>query len=280
MTPKIERERGGSDAEIVLLVSTHAKAAHFVPAIRAALTETWPGHPALRFVTDGGTAGNDVIQATTGTYVPLMAEALADIRKQFPKATHVFHMLEDHCPLRRCDVGCVEAVARLCTSSQLAAVCFVTYEWPWTAQESELVDYGKLYGLPRVDTVDMAGIRLGTIPKSFYRYFQVQPTIWRIDYLEQVLRNAIAADVVDPWAFEGFRWNGAEQHYVAQYEWPTVHHGFLVKGNANLAAIEFADRVAAKDLLQVLCDEARRSMGRIAFSLRRMKGALLGRIWR
>jgi hypothetical protein len=275
MASTFEGGRLHESAEIVLLVSTHKRAAHFVPAIRTALARSWPNHPCLRFVTDGGAADDDVLQASTGIYVPLMLEALSAIRTQFPKATHVLHMLEDHCPLRLCDVARIEQTAKLCLSSALASVSFITYEWPWSAREFELVEYGNLYGLPRIDTVMMDGVRLGLIPMTFYRYFQVQPTVWRIDYLAKALTSASAEGIMDPWAFEQFKWDSVEQHYVSEYPWPTVHHGFLVKGSVNVSAFKFADRSTAKDLLRLMRADAEQSMGRIAFNLRRIKGALV-----
>lgn len=280
MISDFARGQVSANGDAVLLVSTHKGAAHFVPAIRATLAQSWPNHPHLRFVTDGGATGDDVLRANTSAYVPLMLEALSAVRLQFPDATHIFHMLEDHCPLRACDHVHILQTLRLCVRNQLASVCFVTYEWPWSASKVDLVDYAERLGLPHVDTVEMDGIRLGVVPKTFFRYFQVQPAIWRIDYLEKTLRSAVAANVIDPWAFEAFRWDGAEQHYVSQYPWPTVHHGFLVKGNVNLTAIDFADRHLAKDLRRVLRLDAQRAMGGIRYTLRHIKRAFLRRLSR
>ena len=43
------------------------------------------------------------------------------------------------------------------------------------------------------------------------------------------------------------QWEGAAQHYVANYQWPTVHHGFLASGKANPSAIDYMDKALCAD---------------------------------
>ncbi len=48
----------------------------------------------------------------------------------------------------------------------------------------------------------------------------------------------------------------AEPHYISQYDWPTVHHGFLAQGKLNPAAIAYLDRKGAAGPHRVLVREA------------------------
>jgi len=218
-----------SDERVVLMVSTYAGAAHFIPHVREALAEMWPGHPPLRFLTDGGAAGPDVILGSNRAFVPLMAQGLSAIRKEFPGATHVFHMLEDHCPLRRCEEDHINAGIRAALTGELPAVVFVTYEWlPYFSNE----------------IAEIAGEKLIVLPKSYFRYYQVQPTLWRIDYLERVLGEAERRGISDPWSFEAMQLDNVERHLISKYSWPTVHHGFLTQGKIHHRAIDYADREA------------------------------------
>lgn len=249
-----------SDARVVLMVSTYAKVARFVPLIRETLAETWPGHPSLRFLTDGGIEGDDVIVGRQREFVPLMVEGLARIRAEFPAASHVFHMLEDHCPLRRCDEARIKAGMRAGVDHDLAAVAFLTYAWPWNFG-SELKEFGKESFL--------------VLPLAYFRYFQVQPTLWRIDYLEKILAASMRLGITDPWNFEALpipdRPHGgeilpeAEQHYISLYRWPTVHHGFLTQGKIHDQAIDFADRTVVRSLRAALIKDAAGRNSEVAY---------------
>lgn len=245
-----------SEPRIVLMVSTYAKVARFVPLVRQTLEEMWPEHPPLRFLTDGGIDGADVIVGREREFVPLMAEGLARIREEFPAATHVFHMLEDHCPLRCCDHVRVEATMSAALEHTLAAVAFVTYDWPWDLSHGELQRTGAIYGLSKFDVESFSGESIAAVPRTFFRYFQLQPTIWKIDYLIDVLTSAKAQEVTDPWNFEAISYAHAGQHYVSRYRWPTVHNGFMAQGRVNDKAIAFADRQVAGPLRHALIREA------------------------
>lgn len=94
------------------------------------------------------------------------------------------------------------------------------------------------------------------VPVDFFRYFQVQPTLWRLDYLLAACDHALAQGIGDAWSFEAMRWSRALPHYVSQYNWPTVHHGFLVQGELNKAAIAFLDRRNAMSAHRMLVREA------------------------
>jgi hypothetical protein len=227
----------------VILVTTQSKAARYLPLVRSAIDAFWAGHPPVRFLTDGGAEpGPDVYVGSESQFVPLFAQGLARIRADFPDAIHIFHMLEDHCPLRACDAGRISAIASMALAHELAAVSFPTYQWPWHATEATEYPDGLVRTWRRIDTREIAGEILAVVPRDFFRYFQVQPTVWRRSYLEHACAAAIAADVLDPWQFEAMRLPAAEQHFVSGYNWPTVHHGFLVRGTINPSAIDFVDR--------------------------------------
>ena len=226
-----------------VLISTHKVAARYVPLVRLALRAFWPEAPPIRFISDGGIEpADDVYIEPEPRFVPLMLCGLARLQVEFPNVRHVFHMLEDHCPLRRCDGERISALLSIVRDRDLAAVSFPTYSWPWN--KTEYIDYpdGKVRTWRRIDTVEIDGEAFARVPRNFFRYFQVQPTIWRIPYLVNACDEARAAGVFDPWGFEAMQFPNSDQHYVSQYNWPTVHHGFLAKGVVNLKAIDFVDR--------------------------------------
>jgi hypothetical protein len=245
-------DAGSADPSVVLLVSTHMRAAHFVRLVREAIKEFWPEHPPLRFLTDGGAEGPDVIVSSEHDFVPLLAAGLQRIRSEYPAATHVFHMLEDHCPLRRCDTGSINSATAEVVSRRLAAASFVTYDWPWSHTDDDLDGDGLVCTWPRIDIARFDRESFAVVPQNFFRYFQVQPTLWRIDYLERILREAAERGIVDPWRFEALRLPEVEQHYISSYRWPTVHHGFLAQGKVNDAAIEYIGRGSAVGLRKAL----------------------------
>ena len=107
----------------------------------------------------------------------------------------------------------------------------------------------------KIEIANFSGNTFAVVPRDFFRYFQLQPTLWRLEYLERVCVAAIAAKKRDPWRFETLRFQDAEQHYISTYDWPTVHHGFLVQGSVNPAAVHYADRAACLRLRRQLIEE-------------------------
>jgi hypothetical protein len=225
---------------IACLVTSHRGNARFLPTIREAIAALWPGHPPLRFLTDGGSDGPDVFIENETEFVPLLVRGLARLRSAFPRLTHVFLMLEDHCPLRPCDAGQIERVVAQATKHELPAVSFVTYEWPWASTDATEHPDGMVRTWRKIEVATFGGARFAVVPRNFFRYFQVQPTLWRLDYIERICAEALRLGITDPWRFEAMQINGGEQHYVSAYRWPTVHHGFLAQGKINTAAIDFA----------------------------------------
>src|SRR5262249_55746840 len=151
----------------------------------------WPGHPPLRFLADGGSPASDLLIEDEPEFVPLLARGLARLRSEFPALTHVFHMLEDHCPLRPCDGAQIARVMAEASRRNLAAVSFVTYEWPWTT--TDMTDYadGLVRAWRKIDVLTLGSERLAVVPRRYFRYFQLQPTLWRLDYLERICAEAL-----------------------------------------------------------------------------------------
>jgi hypothetical protein len=226
--------------DTVLLVTTHRGSAKFAPFVRDALNEFWPCHPPLRILTDGGVEGPDVIVGRCSDFVPLFLEGLTRLKSEFPSLTYVFHILEDHCPLRQCDAHRIEAVIAGARAHRMAAVSFVTYDWPWDTQPDELQRFGSVYGLSQFERVALGLEEFAVVPSTFFRYFQVQPALWRVDYLLSALTYANRAAILDAWSFEALQFSDALPHYISRYRWPTVHHGFLAQGKVNDEAIRFA----------------------------------------
>jgi hypothetical protein len=225
---------------VACLVTSHRGAAKFLPSIRATVVALWPGHPPLRFRADGGgDLAPDVLIEDEARFVPLLRRGLARLRAEFPALTHVFHVLEDHCPLRPCDSTEIATAMAEAASRNLAAVSFVTYEWPWTFTDDTEYEDGLVRAWRRIDVTTFGRARFAVVPRQYFRYFQLQPTLWRLDYLERTCAEALRLGVTDPWMFEEMQLAIAEQHYVSAYPWPTVHHGFLIKGKVNREAIDY-----------------------------------------
>jgi hypothetical protein len=199
----------------------------------------------LRFLTDGGAAGPDIFVEDETSFVPLLERGLARLRSEFPDLTHVFHMLEDHCPLRLCDARQIQRVLGEAKRHNLSAVSFVTYEWPWELTDASEYSDGLVRTWRSIEVASFGCEKFAVVPRKFFRYFQLQPSVWRCDYLEWACAEALRLGITDPWRFEAMQLPMAEQHYVSFYRWPTAHHGFLAQGRINPAAIDFASGDAA-----------------------------------
>ena len=227
---------------VILVITTNSRAEDFIPYVREAVDVCWRSHPRRVFLNDGEMAGSDILTCVNRDFVPSMLEGVERIRDLYPGVTHVFHMLEDHAPLRPVDETKVRGVISTAVRRDMPATSFVTYAWPWEATDRRAYDDGLVRTWRRIDTVSVDGDLFARVPRDFFRYFQVQPTLWRLDYLVSVLKEATSRGITDPWGFEALRMAEAEQHYVADYRWPTVHHGFLARGAVNPEAIGFIDR--------------------------------------
>jgi hypothetical protein len=231
---------------IAFLVTSHSRTEKYLPLVRSLLATFWPEHPQCLFLTDGTTqAADDVLNITNVTWTELFVEGLARIKRERPLTKYVFHMLEDHCPLRRCDAERLERTFAISARYDLAAVAYPTYSWPWDVTDPTQHFDGLVRTWHRKDIVEFDGELLAVVPSDFFRYFQVQPTLWRLDYLQAACAKALAMRITDAWGFEAMRWPHAEQHYVSRYSWPTVHHGFLAQGRVNALAVTYLDRKRA-----------------------------------
>lgn len=246
-----------NDPYVALVVTSHSRTEKYIPLDRSLLDTFWPGHPARLFITDGASqSAADVCSFPGLSWVELLSAGLSRIREQGPQTTHVFHMLEDHCPLRSCAVERLERIFAISIRHNLVAVAFPTYSWPWNETEATIYPDGLVRTWRSRETRDLDGELFAVVPRDFFRYFQVQPTLWHLDYLQEACAWALTQGVTDAWNFEAMRWSRAQPHYVSQYNWPTVHHGFLEQGELNANAIAYLDRRNATDAHRMLVREA------------------------
>lgn len=242
---------------VFLAVTAHSRTEKYIPLVRNLMDTFWSSHPHRYFLTDGiSQSATDVISLSGLNWVELAFGGLARINQKYPHATHVFLMLEDHCPLRACDGARLERIFDIAIREKLPAVAFPTYSWPWYDTESRDYSDGLVRTWRRQEIIERGGEMFAVVPRDFFRYFQVQPTLWRLDYLQAVLDCALTQGLRDAWSFEAMRWPQALPHYVSQYNWPTVHHGFLEQGKLNRVAIDYLDRRRAMDVHRALVREA------------------------
>jgi hypothetical protein len=233
-----------------MLISTFSRMKRYSPAIEAAIDHCWPDHPAMYFISDCELprAEQRQLLLRDSCWTEVLLHGLLAVRQRHPGLDYVFLMLDDHCPLRRCDTGAISAYLEIARSRNLVVVSFPTYDWPW--ERTECVDYPD--GLVRtwrlIDVEVVNGRRLAIVPRDFFRYFQVQPAFWKIEYLIEACRTALAGGIRDPWAFETMRVDNASQHYMADYNWPNVHHGFIAEGKINPVAVSYMSRTLAAEL--------------------------------
>ena len=229
----------------------------YAPAIDVVIERCWPLHPAVYFISDCELVGTKQQQVLLrdSCWTEVLLHGLLAVRQNDPKLDYVFLMLDDHCPLRACDTGVISAYLEIARSRDLAVISFPTYEWPW--ERTECVDYpdGLVRTWRRIDVEVVSGRRLAVVPRDFFRYFQVQPAFWNIEYLVQACEAALAGGIRDPWTFEAMRLDKAPQHYVADYNWPSVHHGFIASGKINPLAISYMSRALAAELHEQLIRE-------------------------
>src|SRR5580704_1007389 len=122
---------------IALIVTAHKRTEKYIPLVRTLLDTFWPEHPSRCFLTDGvSQPANDVCSFPGLTWAELLSAGLARLKKEQPRIRYVFHMLEDHCPLRRCDGERLDHVFAIANRHELDAVAFPTYSWPWNQIES------------------------------------------------------------------------------------------------------------------------------------------------
>jgi hypothetical protein len=225
------------------LVSTFSRMKKYAPAIEAAIDRCWPEHPAICFISDCELPDvRKQICFPNACWTEITLRGLLATRKEHPGIKHVFYALDDHCPLRPCDTAAISTYLEIAQSHGLDVIWFPTFHWPW---ESGVIEYPRSLRV-EVDVID--GRRLAIVPREFFRYFAMQPAFWRLDYLVDACKAALERGIRDAWAFEAMQWEGTAQHYVAEYNWPSVHHGFIAAGKINHDAISYMSGSAAAEL--------------------------------
>lgn len=178
-------------------------------------------------------------------------------------------------PLWPCDAARIEEVIAIARREALPCVFFVKYAWPWTTTRHHFDADGRIVGWRRKEVVSIGGQRMAVMPPDYFRYNQVQPAIWRVDYLESLLGEAMRRGIEDPWAFERFCMPGQPHHYVADYRWPSRHCGYRRGGRVYLRALYAMKMPEGKELRDELLDER---FPRLSPALRRVLGAAFG-LW-
>jgi hypothetical protein len=199
---------------------------------------------------------SDVIIKPSVNWLGILLNGLISVRKTRPEIGYVFLLLDDHYPLRECDKSRIAANFDVVVKNRLGCTSFVTYQWPWTSTEQ--IDYpdGMIRTWRNVDVRWFNGCEMARVPLDFFRYFQLQPSFWDLDYLIEICHEAFEKQCFDPWAFESFNYGKPRQHFISRYEWPSVHHGFLAQGKVNPEAIDFIQMPQGREFRTLLLTES------------------------
>jgi len=273
----------GMNTEYVIVTSTYSGVAKYYNKVRPLLDVFWPGHPPAIVLSDANNLKvSDVIVKSGTHWLDILLNGLLSLRRTRPEITYVFLLLDDHYPLRECDRSQIAANFDAVVKNRLGCVSFVTYQWPWTTTEH--VDYpdGMIRTWRNIDVTSLNGCKLAKVPMNFFRYFQLQPSFWDLDYLIMICREAFEQRCFDPWSFESLSYNKRRQHYVSSYAWPCVHHGFLMRGRVNPEAINFIQMPQGREFRSFLL---RQSIGldsltafRVLQFLKWLRGGILRRL--
>jgi hypothetical protein len=237
--------------DTAMLISTFSRMKKYAPAIEATIDRCWPQHPKQYFIADCELpCVTEQLCFVGSCWTEMLLLGLLRLREENPRLKHVFYMLDDHCPLRPCDTIAISAYLKIAQSHGLDVIWFPTFHWPWA---TGVIEYPRSL---RVDVDVIDGRRLAIVPRGFFRYFAMQPAFWRLDYLVDACKAALDRQIRDPWAFEAMQWEGAAQHYVAEYNWPSVHHGFIAAGQTNPEAVLFMSPTNAAELRGQLIRDA------------------------
>ena len=277
-------KKGYSDRAVnigfVIVTPTYSGVAKYHSEALPLLDAFWPGHPpAIVFSDRNNLTKSDVIVKSDTNWLDILLNGLLSVRKTRPEITYVFLLLDDHYPLRACDCSLIAANFDAVVKNRLGCISFVTYEWPWA--RTEHIDYpdGMIRTWRNIDVTRFNGCEMARIPFSFFRYFQLQPSFWELDYLIEICREAFEEQCFDPWSFESFSYSQPRQHYVSRYAWPSVHHGFLVQGKVNPEAIDFIQMPEGREFRRLLlresigCDSV--TVFRILRFLKRLHGGVM-----
>lgn len=239
-----------------IVTTTFSKREKYCDKLSPVLNAFWPGHPEVHFLTDRGKINHDnVIVLDSESWTRILLEGLKKLRLNYPSVRIIFLMIEDHYPLRSCDVRQLQKVFEAVLNHHLKCVVFPTYPWPWSRTSDIVLPGNKVMCWPKIDTVRFDDCLMARIPPNFFRYNQIQPAFWDIDYLIYLCDDALSRHVHDAWSFEALDVPKKEQHYVSAYQWPSVPNGFLQKGRVRKEAIEYIQVPLANEFRSFLRKE-------------------------
>jgi hypothetical protein len=269
----------GSPPPVALLMQFGPKLVRHESLLVETLRSAWRNHPPIYVALPGASsasADGHVIACSRTGWVSMLRESLVHIKQRETGIRYLFSMIDDHCPLRICDQRRLEQIIRTAIAEEMKCVVFATYEWPWTITAENSVDeLGRTKTWRTIDVLESNRCRFARVPKAFFRYNQCQPALWETDYYLSVCNRMLELGIDDPWEFESMLLPGQPQHYVSEYAWPSVQHGFMAKGRINAEAIHFVrgDSLPMKTLRKVLVQEYCRERGRGAYFAERLRHA-------
>jgi hypothetical protein len=258
------------NSSYIIVTPTYHRVAKYCNLILHLLDAFWPNHPSVIFLSDhDGLSVDNIFVKPTSNWLDIFYNGLVAIKSSNPEITHVFLLLDDHYPLRHCDEDLISAIYAATVNNELACVSYVTYAWPWSITEK--IDYpdGMIRTWRKIDIAGFDNCEMARVPAKFFRYFQLQPSFWQLDYLIDICREAYEKQCFDPWRFESFAYSKPRQHYISRYKWPSVHHGFLSQGKINPEAIDFIQMPEGRGVRRLLLKEAIGLDSIVAFRLLR-----------
>jgi hypothetical protein len=273
------------NAEYVIITPTYSGATKYYSEAMPLLDAFWPGHPPTAVFSDCNDLkkGHVIVKSNTN-WLDILLNGLLSVRTTRPEISYVFLLLDDHYPLRKCNCSLIAANFDAVVKNRLSCVSFVTYQWPWTSTEH--IDYpdGMIRTWRNIDITWFNGCEMARVPFNFFRYFQLQPSFWNLDYLIEVCHEAFEKQCLDPWSFESLSCGNRRQHYVSRYAWPCVHHGFLAHGKINPEAIDFIQMPEGREFRSFLLRESIGFNSMTAFRMLRflewMRSGVLRRLLR
>ncbi len=197
-----------SRPECLIVTPTYRAVAKYCNRVLPLLEAFWTDHPPVIFLSDNDNLDSKhIFVKRANSWLEILFHGLLSIKASNPDITHIFLLLDDHYPLRACDEELIAINFDVALRNDLACVSFVTYVWPWTT--TECVDYpdGMIRTWRRIDTRRFHDCEMATVPNNFFRYFQLQPSLWQFDYLIDICREAYEAQCSDPWSFESFTYS-------------------------------------------------------------------------
>jgi hypothetical protein len=269
--------------EYVIVTPTYSGVAKYYNQAMPLLDVFWPDHPPVVVFSDNNNLmTSDVIIRSSANWLDILLNGLLSVKKTRPEIAYVFLLLDDHYPLRECDKGTIAANFDAAVRNRLECISFVTYQWPWTSTEHMDYPDGMIRTWRTVDVRWFDGCEMARVPPNFFRYFQLQPSFWALDYLIEICHEAFKKRCFDPWSFESLTYGKLRQHYVSRYAWPCVHHGFLAKGKVNPEAIDFIQMPQGREFRSMLLKETigfdSISAFRVLRSLKWLRGGVFRRL--